>query len=174
MIKCKICKTEFNPISSLHTVCSLPCSLELESKKDNKGKALERKLVKAQIKALKPYSFFVKKTQEIFNRFIRLRDLDLPCISCGRHHIGQYHAGHYLSIGSTPHLRFNPLNCHKQCAVCNHYRSGNIVGYRQGLIKKIGIENVEWLENERSGYSPTIEELEEIGNYFNSFLGYYK
>ncbi len=59
---------------------------------------------------------------------------------------GGYDAGHYRSRGASPELAFVELNCHKQCKQCNNQLSGNIVEYRKGLLLKIGIERLEWLE----------------------------
>ncbi|HDL2201950.1 TPA: recombination protein NinG, partial [Mannheimia haemolytica] len=99
----------------------------------------------------------------IFNKFIRLRDKDLPCISCGRHHQGQWHAGHYKTVGGNPELRFNEDNVHRQCSVCNNHLHGNIVNYRVNLIEKIGLERVEFLE--RKDHPPlklTIEQIKDL------------
>lgn len=87
------------------------------------------------------------EAQKQFNIYIRLRDADLPCISCQRHHKGQYHAGHYRSRGAAPQLRFSEDNVHKQCAPCNNHRSGNISEYRINLVKKIGVEKVDEIES---------------------------
>jgi len=87
---------------------------------------------------VKPLSYFIKQAQQAFNEFIRYRDRHLPCISCDRHHEGQYHAGHFRTTGANPELRFNEDNCHKQCAPCNNHLSGNLIAYRPALIVKIG------------------------------------
>ena len=86
----------------------------------------------------KPLSYFAKQAQQAFNEFIRYRDRHQPCISCGRHHDGQYHAGHFRTTGANPELRFNEDNCHRQCAPCNNHLSGNLIAYRPALIAKIG------------------------------------
>lgn len=111
--------------------------------------------------------FQLKKTQTLFNRFIRLRDDLLPCISCGRHHSGQYHAGHYRSVGAAPELRFEETNCHKQCAPCNNHLSGNPIEYRVGLIKKIGIEMVEIMEGPHPPKRYTLEQLKYKQKYYS-------
>ena len=38
-------------------------------------------------------------------------------------------------------------------------KSGHLLGYRPGLIEKIGIEAVEWLEGPHEAKKYTIEEL---------------
>lgn len=85
----------------------------------------------------------IKKAQEVFNRWIRQRDQDKGCISCG----GEvHHAGHYLSAGHHGHLRFNEVNVNGQCLRCNNFLHGNLINYRQGLVKKYGEEKVLMLE----------------------------
>jgi hypothetical protein len=45
---------------------------------------------------------------------------------------------------------FHPWNCNKQCNVhCNKFLSGNSNNYRIGLVKKIGEENVKWIEENK-------------------------
>ncbi len=85
-----------------------------------------------------------KKAITLFNASIRERDKDLPCISCGKYN--QLQAGHYYSAGKHELLRFEEDNVHGQCIKCNYYLSGNLIKYREGLIKKIGIERVERLD----------------------------
>lgn len=95
---------------------------------------------------VKPLGYWMKRAQSAFNAWVRARDDGQPCISCGRFHQGQNHAGHYRPAGSNPELRFEPDNCHLQCAPCNSHLSGNLSKYRPALIAKIGLERVEWLE----------------------------
>ena len=76
-----------------------------------------------------------------FHRFIRTRDKDLPCISCGRY--TKLQAGHFYSAGNHPSVRFNEDNVHGQCIQCNHFLSANLLPYRANLIKKIGQERVD-------------------------------
>ena len=73
-----------------------------------------------------------------FNKFIRKRDQDQPCISCGKYTTLQ--AGHFYSAGNHPSLKFNEDNVHGQCKRCNYFLSGNLLPYRDNLILKIGQE----------------------------------
>ena len=59
-------------------------------------------------------------------------------------------------------MRFEELNTHKQCMPCNSHLSGNLINYRINLIKKIGLEAVEWLEGPHKPKKYTIENLKEI------------
>lgn len=93
----------------------------------------------------KTVSELIKIAQRKFNKFIRDRDKENGCISCNTGKAEQ--AGHYLSQGHHNALRFDENNTNAQCCRCNLYLSGNLINYRIGLVKKIGVEKVEWLEN---------------------------
>ena len=85
-----------------------------------------------------------KKAQEVFNKWIRERDKDKGCVSCG----GEvHHAGHYLSAGHHGHLRFNEMNVQGQCLRCNNFLHGNLINYRQGLVSRYGEQKVLYLES---------------------------
>lgn len=114
-------------------------------KEEKEAEKAGRKRRQERRQAVKPLSYFRNQAQQAFNEFIRYRDRHLPCISCGRHHDGQYHAGHYRTTGANPELRFNEDNCHKQCAPCNNHLSGNLTAYRPALIAKIGQERFDVL-----------------------------
>ena len=73
-----------------------------------------------------------------FHKFIRTRDQDRPCISCGKYTTLQ--AGHFSSAGNHPSVKFNEDNVHGQCKRCNYFLSGNLLPYRDNLILKIGQE----------------------------------
>lgn len=111
--------------------------------------------------AAKPRSWFMKAAQVAFNKWVRLRDADRPCISCGTTN-AKWDAGHYRSVGSNPALRFEPLNNHKQCAQCNQHKSGNAIEYRIGLIARIGQANVDWLEGHHEPKHYTVDDLKAI------------
>ncbi|MEF3019469.1 recombination protein NinG, partial [Pseudomonas aeruginosa] len=66
----------------------------------------ERREIKVRKARLKSRADHLREAQQAFNEFIRLRDAYQPCISCGRHHDGQYHAGHYRTVAASPELRF--------------------------------------------------------------------
>lgn len=140
--------------------CMTQCGIERAQKAAEKKKRAEIRQAKDRIKTKGEHA---KDAQAAFNGFIRERDHDRPCISCGRHHQGQYHAGHYRTVGASPELRFEELNAHKQCAPCNNHKSGNIVEYRINLVQRIGQANVDWLEGPHEPKRYTVEDLKEIG-----------
>lgn len=83
------------------------------------------------------------KAQLIFNKWIRERDKYLGCISCGAE---VQHAGHYFSQGHYSFLRYNEYNVNGQCLRCNNFLHGNLIRYRQGLVERIGEDEVKLLE----------------------------
>lgn len=164
--KCKVCRTAFTPTKPMQRVCGLQCALSLASaakaKRERSQASQERKETKAKLEKLKSRADWAKEAQAAFNRWVKLRDADKPCISCGRHHTGQYHAGHYLSRGARPELAYEPLNVHKQCAPCNTHLSGNVALYRRNLVQLIGPEKVEWLEGPHEPKHFSVDDLKDI------------
>ena len=155
---CKICKAEFKPFNTTQKVCGWVCASEIGKHAQRKNQ--EKRARKEKLNFRKSdKSFRLAQAQIWFNKYIRLRDEKDPCISCQRHHKGQYHAGHYRSVGAARQLRFNEDNCHKQCSACNNYKSGNIAEYRINLIKKIGLNRVEELENSNKVKKYELEEI---------------
>jgi hypothetical protein len=114
---------------------------------DKKGNEIKEKISKMK-ENLISHKDYIKIFQTVFNTFIRLRDKDKPCISCGVYKCEEFHAGHYIA-STYQYLRFNELNVHKQCSKCNTHLRGNLIPYRIELINRIGLNEVENLENNR-------------------------
>lgn len=171
--KCKYCGAEMPNARPLQQACSMTCAIEISrktiAKREAEIKKTNRQAVRQARERLKPRSKWMADAQAAFNKYIRARDANLPCVSCGRMHQGQMHAGHYRSTKAAPELRFHPLNCHKQCQPCNTHLSGNIVEYRAELVRRIGLENVEWLEGPHEPAKYTIDELREIKECFSAW-----
>ncbi|KTB99505.1 hypothetical protein AO387_21425 [Pseudomonas syringae ICMP 11168] len=160
------CDIQFVPAQLGQKVCGWACGLAIApANQDRARKAIaqrERSELKARKEKLKSRSDHMKDTQQAFNEWVRHRDMGEPCVSCGRHHNGQWHAGHYRSVGGHPALRFEPLNVWRQCAPCNTHKSGDLVNYRAELVRRIGIVNVEWLEGPHEPQKYTVEELKAL------------
>lgn len=163
--KCKWCKeykSEWVTVPA-GTFCTFEHAMEFASQPKEREKATQKRH-KAKKEAIRDNDrgYWLKKAQAAFNAFIRARDESEPCISCGRFHDGQYHAGHYRTVGANPEIRFEELNCHKQCSVCNNHLSGNLINYRINLIDKVGQESVEWLEGPHEAKKYTVADLKQI------------
>lgn len=167
--RCPACRVMFTPVRASQVVCGeIECAIahgQSEKGRAIAGKALAevgRREIRVRKEALKTRADHLREAQAVFNEWIRLRDADLPCISCGRHHDGQYHAGHYRTVGANPEIRFEPLNVWKQCAPCNTHLSGNLVNYRLSLLERIGAEKLDWLEGPHPARKYTTEEIKAI------------
>jgi hypothetical protein len=88
-------------------------------------------------------------TQAAVNKLCRLLDQGRPCMSCGRPDEGgkKVNAGHYKSRGSNSGLRYSLINLHQQCVVCNLHLSGNVEGYRKGLVERYGQAMLDYLDS---------------------------
>lgn len=173
--KCANCKESFTPDRPFVSWCSIECAVVIARLKQAKQKDQEATNERAQHakakEAVKTRAQHLKEAQASFNAVIRERDKDLPCISCGTTADVQYAAGHYRTTASCPELRFDPLNVHKQCnRNCNMGKSGNIGAYRIGLIAKIGIEAVEWLEGKHEPKRYTIEDIKALKAQYRAEL----
>lgn len=161
---CAACKLKFIPARPLQKACSGFCAQKhMEAEKARKA-AKERR---EGLSKLKTRSDYVKETQVAFNSFIRERDKNQLCISSGAPLAqeaigGGFDCGHYRSVGSAPHLRFDERNAHGQSKKQNRYLSGNAVDYRVGLIARIGMEAVEALEADDTPRKYSIDELKSI------------
>lgn len=139
--------------------CMVLWAIEAGRKLRSKKEKQDRRDAKAK---LKTRSEWLRDAQIAFNAWVRARDAKLPCVSCGRFHDGQWHAGHYRSVGSCPALRFEPDNTWKQCRPCNEFLSGNLINYRQELLRRIGQERLDWLEGPHEPKKYTIDQLKAI------------
>ena len=156
---CKQCRIRFVPDRPMQVCCSPLCAIDYGRKQSaikaarkaiaERREAQEsRKTIRIKLESLKPLSYWADRAQKAVNAYIRERDKGQPCISCGRQHNGKINAGHYRSRGAMPALRYHHDNIHLQCEPCNTSKSGNVVEYRINLVKKIGVERVEWLESQ--------------------------
>lgn len=163
---CKHCRkalTPERPGQIVHTECAADYAIALGEKKARaEAKAvsaaakLDRADTKSKLQAMAPIRDLVKDAQTAFNAYIRERDKDLPCVSCGVMNPsnlgvgGVWDAGHLLSRGAHPEKRFMEMNCWKQCKVCNAGSAKNphkamtvTQAYEQELIRRIGIDGLE-------------------------------
>jgi len=145
--KCKICKKEFKQYKSTDIVCSVNCAIEL-------GKLKPVKLNYAKIKRDKLEGLETKKQtyvrkvnaiKVIFQKWIRERDKNKPCISCNTITAIEWHAGHLYKAENYSGLIFDERNCHKQCKKCNVFLDGNQLEYFNQMKIKHGYEFMEKL-----------------------------
>jgi hypothetical protein len=120
---------------------------------------IKRKENKAKLKELENLSYWKKILQAQINSIVRLIDKDCPCISSGRPYRTDDQAGHFYSVGSTPALRFNLLNLWSQSIRDNMHNSGNLLNYREQLVK---FDIIDLVETERLKYQTLKLSIDEI------------
>lgn len=157
----------FNQRTCDNTVCAIGYVKQKEEEKEAKE---WRKTRAGMVESLKKLSDYENEAKEVFQLFIRLRDKDLPCISCDRLNCPDWAGGHFYAAGQYSGLIFDEENCHKQCnSYCNKFLSGNPQEYRKGLIKRFGTKFVERLDaraNLNRKHEYTREDLIEIKKYY--------
>lgn len=161
---CPHCRRRLEPPQKIHAECVAPWADAREAKavrvaaKAATMHARAEKIKDRQaMEARKGVRELLAEAQVPFNAFIRERDRDQPCISCGATNPpmkpgGRWDAGHFLSRGAYPELRFEELNCHKQCKVCNagsgkfsHKERTVREKYEANLPARIGQAAFDWL-----------------------------
>jgi hypothetical protein len=171
------CATKFVPAKLGQKVCGWACGLAIApANQDKARKALaqiERKELRARKEKLKSRGDHLREAQQAFNEFIRWRDqlAGHLCISSGKPldwNGNAVDAGHYRSVGSAPHLRFDERNCHAQSKQDNRFLSGNAVDYRIGLIARIGLAEVEALESDQTVKKYTVDDLKAIKAHYRA------
>lgn len=93
----------------------------------------------------------LKLIQVDFNKYIRLRDQGLPCISCGQHK-EEYDAGHYFAKSGYNGLRFDEDNVHNECPACNRFDDSHLIGYGENILERIGQERLNCLKERAKDY----------------------
>lgn len=188
---CPICNTEYLPRSSLQKVChDYRCAIAFNKQRDaenaarekRKQERLQRDDLKERRERLKGLPEWQKEAQTAFNRYIRMRDLNKNCVSCGNPLISNSNyltgsavdASHYRSRGAASHLKFNVFNVHSACTRCNRQLSGNAVEYRIRLIQRIGLERVERLEQDNADRKYTIDYLKRVKAIFTRRARHYE
>jgi hypothetical protein len=165
------CGASFTPTRSFQKWCSPDCAVVLARQAQEKQRKSiaqrNRREIKVRKEKLKTRGDHLREAQQAFNEYIRWRDqlAGHLCISSGKPldwSGNAVDAGHYRSVGSAPHLRFDERNCHAQSKQDNRFLSGNAVDYRIGLIARIGQAAVDELESDQSVKKYTVDDLKEI------------
>lgn len=109
-----------------------------------------------------------KKTVEVFNRYIVLKDKK-KCVVCWS--TKNPTCGHFVSALCAI-LRYSEINCHCQCRDCNYEHEFNPLPYSLWMIQNFWNEELTTLKGKRgSSYKWSLSELEEIAiKYCNKVL----
>ena len=166
--KNKYCKEKFEPKNEGQVVHTYQCGIEyakqLREKKEKEKDIDRRRKLKAMKRENMSLSDHKKELETVFNAYIRERDKNESCISCGSTRNFRRTAGHYFP---TTHgsVRFNEDNVNVQCWFnCNKNKHGNLSEYLPRLIKKIGqkrFDEMERIKNQVT-WKPLIPEIKEL------------
>lgn len=140
MPRCKNCKEKFDQVRFNQKFCLEPKCVKawVAEAKDKDWKKTKKKM-QANIETVQE---LMKAAQVVFNKFIRIRDKDQPCISCGSKLENKFDAGHYFSSGGHKAVTFDEDNVHGQCVACNQWKHGNLIQYQIGIEQRIGGERL--------------------------------
>lgn len=190
--KCKGCGDRYEKQADhppFRNWCGIECALSIARTAQDKARAKKqakairehrdkhkaaRKEVKKRKEALKTKGQWTKEAQTAFNKFIRARDHGKPCISCGALNPIGWDAGHFMTVGGHPELRFTEINCHRQCGSCNrggekYFRKAPTVAkqYERQLRERIGNEKVDWLKGSHEPLHLSIDDIKAIKSKYN-------
>ncbi len=159
-MRCRNCKEKFEPVRFNQKYCFNKMCVDAWVQE---AKVKDWKKTKAKMKAeLMTLQDYIKLAQITFNKYIRLRDKGNVCISCQKPPKKE-NAGHFYNANNHYNVRFDENNVHLQCEHCNTFLSGNLINYRENLLKKIGEGEFQLLEAEaKKTRKFTKEELKEI------------
>lgn len=124
---------------------------------------MKRSPMKSRSRSIRPQ--MVVSASQALSSYVRKRDEGKPCISCGEYKPLQ--AGHYLSVGARPELRFHAENVHGQCSRCNIDLAGNRNAFYFGLVERYGLEYVDRLDCYNTTKKTTIDDLKELTKQYN-------
>lgn len=117
---------------------------------------------------------FVKKLDNIFSIYIRLRESKneiVTCFTCKKKaHYKKFHCGHFQSRRHIS-TRWDEVNCQVQCAGCNSFRGGEQFIFGRNLDTKYGIGTAEnLLIKSKQILKLSILDLNSLINKYNSLV----
>lgn len=110
-------------------------------------------LKKSRVKKEPTISQLMKKADQLHSIKVRTRgsrDEANQCYTCKKWFpIKKLQCGHYLSRFYKA-ARWDDDNTRPQCMMCNMWKRGDLVVFRQNLVAEIGVERVESVEAKRN------------------------
>jgi hypothetical protein len=164
MPACTVCLKDFTPSRIGQKVCGYRCSAKIGPL----ARKSERQATRVAKDRIKTRQQWAKEAQDAVNRYVRLRDYHLGCISCDKPASwpGQWHASHFRSVGAASAVRFHLWNIRKSCSVCNNWKSGNLSEYEPRLRALIGDERVDWLRAQNQVVTYSVDHLKRLKSVF--------
>ena len=167
MPRCKHCKETFEPLRFNQKFClKSEC---IAKGYDEHWKKVRKPKMKQEDKE-NDVKYWAKEAKTICHFYIRQRDKDKGCISCGKPlKEGNTDAGH-LWPTKYSNIRFNEFNVNGQCSrPCNKDKSGDINNYRINFVKRYSEEKLKELDEiAHIEKKYTIEEIQELIKIYKS------
>jgi hypothetical protein len=118
------------------------------------------------------YQDLKNKLDRLFSAYIRMRDKDKPCISCGKN-TNDKEAGHFYPRSNLA-VRWDEMNVHGQCLKCNRYNGGNRSAFGRGVAIRYGESVVEALDIKSQARIKlkSYELMEKIDHYQNKLKNF--
>ena len=170
---CRACKQPFTKLRPMQIACSPTCAYVIGKRAGDRARAREARKQAQELRkrkeAIKTLRQRANEAQAAVNKYVRLRDAALGCVSCdkGPNWEGQWHASHFRSVGAASSIRFHLWGINKSCSICNNHKSGNLSEYEPRLILKIGKDKVEWMKTQNQIRRYDAEYLNRLKQIFN-------
>lgn len=179
--RCPYCK-KYNLIEDAKKVnnsyfCSLDHAVQYAIKNKLKGKnKIEKDFNKETARKKREFRASDLKTRKKYaiiacHAYIRERDKEKGCITCGRSLIGvKFDAGHFLKATNS-YTKFMEKNIHGQCVRCNQYKGGEESIYRDRILEIYGVKTLRALERCKSrAVKRTADDYKKIEEYYKQKL----
>jgi hypothetical protein len=121
---------------------------KLKNNQKEKRKEQRKKDRRIKIELMSTSEYWSKIFQPKFNQLIREVDKACACIATGRT-TGKPNAGHFYHAGHNKTLSINAHNIFLQSFESNHYQSGDVLKYEEGVIRTFGGDYMEFIKNLR-------------------------
>lgn len=169
--ECAVCAKPFMRRNTMQVVCGIRCAQRVPVIA-RKAKAAEFRRRK---EAAKTRQELMAEATAAFHAYIRARDAGKPCICCGKPMEpdkpgGAVDAGHYMSRGNSPELRFDEVNTNAQRKNCNRPGGTTRGSFRAWMIERWGLAEVERLEGPNPARKWTADDLRAIRDEYRAKL----
>jgi hypothetical protein len=105
----------------------------------------------AKTRKYKGVSYWKAKCWKLFSEIVRAKGCKNGygnCVTCGvRKHFSELQAGHFIP-GRHNSVLFEWDNVHPQCMKCNVFLHGNLLAYRDYMVKMYGEKTIEALREQ--------------------------
>lgn len=151
-MKCKNCKQQHKPYSSLDNWCkAIDCQVAkgLHLLGKQKQQQAKNKQGISKTKSEDKHKNQKNDLKTEIQKLARLIDVrfNLNCCCCNKHIDGTGHGAHYKNKGGNENIMFNLHNIHRSRAHCNTHSSEHKKGYYIEMERRYGIEYRDYLED---------------------------